>query len=142
MQFRQITYSLSILFFALVLVLNLGACRKKALYTTADLEGNWMRFSSNKPLYDSMTISCSAESGGKITYTTSNGDFTVDQIKWKEVTISKDSTFKYQELGSDGDYYDGTMILSRYNVFGETVLYLAPGVDGDLNGNEQYWKRY
>lgn len=130
-----------LLILSIVGSLGLQACRKKTLYTTTDLEGKWIRYSSNKPMYDSMQVSFSGTTG-TVLYTHPNGDFTNGSIKWKEVSPFKDSTFKYKDLGSDNTYYDGTMVLSKNNSSGEPILHLRPSAEGDLNGNSQFWIRY
>ena len=124
----------------LIFMFGLQACRKKALYSTSDLKGEWIRFDGNKPLYDSMIVEFSEANGGIILYSSPNGYFANGDNKWKEVTYFKDSTFKYKDLGSDGTYYDGNMKLSTSSS-GDFILHLTPSVSGSLNGNDQYWKK-
>lgn len=129
-----------------ILVLAVSsACRRSqpATYENADLNGNWVRIESTKPKYDSMVVVFDAATAvGVITSVPSGGSFATTSVKWRDVTPEAGPTFTFEDLGSDGNYYEGIMTYKPSDANGHSVLTLEVEFGGHQNGETQTWKRY
>lgn len=115
---------------------------KKPIYSYEDLKGVWMRTSSSRPLYDSMTVEITDSSNGAIIKTiNSNSYFSVGNLKWRSLTPNDDSTFVYEDLGSDGNYYSAGMTYIKYSFSGKITLFVEINSNGQENGSWQYWEK-
>ncbi len=132
-------------FFIFITVLTV-ACQKvkKPIYSYEDLKGTWIRTSSSRTLYDSMTVEITDSSNGAIIKTinsNSNSYFSVGNLKWKNITPNDDSTFVYEDFGSDGKYYSAGMTYLKYASSGKITLFLDINSNGQENGSWQYWEK-
>lgn len=100
--------------------------------TLDNLNGDWIRVASNNAVADGIIIAMSATSG-EITDKAGSG-FNVGDIKWKGIQATDEENFKYEELGSDGNYYPATMLLKS-----DDTLRISVGSSGA--GNVQKWVR-
>lgn len=100
--------------------------------TLDNLNGDWIRVASNNAVADGIIIAMSATSG-EITDKAGSG-FNVGDIKWKGIQATDEENFKYEELGSDGNYYPATMLLKS-----DDTLRISVGSSGA--GNTQKWVR-
>lgn len=129
-----------LLFAGMLLLLSLTSCRKNnPIYSLEDLQGEWIRSQSNKPAYDSMVVEID-QSIGRILNISPNNYFSLGNIKWRDISPSSDSTFSYEDLGSDGNYYSGRIILSK-NTDNIDLLYVLPEAYSGPNGDLQIWVR-
>lgn len=103
------------------------------LNDTSALEGKWFRIESNNPANDNMIIEVD-NSAGVITDKANATSFSVGDIKWNNITAVSETVFDYQELGSDGAYYDAQMELAD-----DTTLLISIVSSGA--GNIQKWLR-
>lgn len=103
------------------------------LNDTSELEGKWFRIESNNPANDNMIIEVE-NSAGVITDRANATSFNVGDVKWSNITAVSETDFDYQELGSDGNYYDAQMELAD-----DTTLLISIVSSGA--GNIQKWLR-
>ena len=101
-------------------------------YSLDDLQGDWIRTGGNNPANNGLKINILNDIG-KITDAVQSG-FMVGDIKWKDIVGQSSTSYNHKELGSDYNYYTGTIDFSvddtlRVNVF-------AAGA-----GNIQKWVR-
>jgi hypothetical protein len=127
---------------ALALCCSLWACRRNKIEVTVVLiMGEWQRLDSNKPDNDGMNLIVDTSGGlgyGRLSFLpTPNAYFDLGDEKWKEIRPTVDSSYTYRDLGSDGNYYNGTMRLTE-DVDG---LYLDLKVESPFEGygNTQRW---
>ena len=128
----------------MVIILFSTACKKQKhpIYKTTDLYGTWLRTSSSRPMYDSMIVEINdTTNGGVIRVSNPNGYFPVGSRKWISITPEDDSTFVYEDLGSDNSYYSAKMIFIRNSPDSIDRLYLEINSNGEDNGSYQYWER-
>lgn len=129
-----------LLFAAVLLQLGLASCQKNSpIYSLDDIQGEWIRIQSNKPIYDSMVVEID-QSIGRVLNISPNNYFSLGEIKWRDISPSSDSTFSYEDLGSDGNYYSGRLILSK-NTDNIDLLFVLPEAYSGPNGDEQVWVR-
>jgi len=136
--------SIAVVMLFIFLLLNFSAClkQKKPIYQETDLHGAWMRTSSSRAMYDSMLVEINASTAGAIILRTSPlGYFTVGSRKWKNITPNDDSTFVYEELGSNNTYYGAKMTYIKNASNGIETLFLEVNSNGEENGSWQYWER-
>lgn len=103
------------------------------LNDTSELDGKWFRIESNNPANDNMVIEVE-NSAGVITDRANATSFNVGDVKWNNITAVSETDFNYQELGSDGAYYDAQMELAD-----DTTLLISVVSAGA--GNIQKWLR-
>jgi hypothetical protein len=125
------------------LILFSASCRKNKnpLYRVEDISGQWKRVLSSKPQYDSLMYISINGSDGIIDSTLISGYFTIGTVKWKSITPDDDSSFVYQELGSDNAYYNSRMTYIKNSSNGIETLFLEINSNGEDNGSWQYWER-
>ncbi len=97
-----------------------------------NLTGNWIRIASNNPGSDGMIIEMSGTTG-KLVDKAGSG-FQVDDIKWNDIKAIDSENYSHQELGSDYNYYEATMLLKA-----DDTLRISVGSSGA--GNTQKWVR-
>jgi hypothetical protein len=96
------------------------------------LQGEWTRIESNNPSADFMKVNVINDQATIIDRAQSsylNGD-----IKWKDITNSAPGFFSHKELGSDGNYYDASIVLKNDSTLEITVC-------NSGSGNTQKWVR-
>lgn len=103
------------------------------LNDTSVLDGEWFRVESNNPVNDNMVVEVE-NSTGVITDIAGATSFSVGAVKWSNITVVSETLFAYEELGSDGNYYDAQMELSD-----DTTLTITIGTVAA--GNSQKWLR-
>lgn len=125
------------------LILFSASCRKNKnpIYTVSDISGQWKRVLSSKPQYDSLMYISINGSDGIIDSTLISGYFTIGTVKWKSISPDDDSSFVYQELGSDNAYYNSRMTYIKNSSNGIETLFLEINSNGEDNGSWQYWER-
>lgn len=124
-----------LLYLLLGSVLLLSACQNNQIEPTpARLTGEWVRISSNKPLYDSMRIVVEENDGRILALPDSNPYFQPGDLKWINIRPINDSLFSHEELGSDANYYPGSI---RLHTNDSLTLVVEP----EALGNRQVWKR-
>lgn len=93
-------------------------------------------------MYDSMVVEINDSSNGAVIRTTDpNGYFSVGNLKWRSITANDDSTFVYEDLGSDRKYYSAQMTYLKYTTTGKITLFLEINSNGEENGSWQYWEK-
>lgn len=97
-----------------------------------NLNGKWIRIASNNPGSDGMIIDMSGTTG-KLVDKAGSG-FQVDDIKWNDIKAIDSENYSHQELGSDYNYYEATMLLKA-----DDTLRISVGSLGA--GNTQKWVR-
>ena len=96
------------------------------------LQGPWTRIESNNPQADFMRVEVD---GDEATITDkANSGFSLGDIKWRSITASGNDLYSHQELGSDNNYYDGTITLVN-----DSTLEISVVSSG--SGNTQKWVR-
>jgi len=101
-------------------------------YNLDDLQGKWYRVYSNNSNADGMELTV-AGNQAKVT-NPANSDFSMNTIKWKDITAIAKNKFEYYDLNSNGDYYDATMEIGT-----DDTLRISIGYSGV--GNIQKWVR-
>ena len=96
------------------------------------LQGPWTRIESNNPKADFIKVDVEGDQA-KITDKAQSG-FNVGDIKWNSITASGNNLYSHQELGSDGNYYDGTIAMVN-----DSTLEISVASSG--SGNTQKWVR-
>ncbi|MFK7814519.1 MAG: hypothetical protein AB8B59_18630 [Maribacter sp.] len=76
-----------------------------------NLKGDWERVSSSNSSANGMIIRV-VKNSGEVT-NKSQSPFDVGDIKWKDIDAVDEENYIHEELGSDGNYYNGTMIFSQ-----------------------------
>lgn len=80
-----------------------------------DLAGEWVRVRSNNPANDGMVVTVTGSTG---TVTENpRSSFTIGAVKWRNIMEGESDDFTYEELGSDGNYYDATMELEEDTIY-------------------------
>lgn len=97
-----------------------------------NLNGEWIRIESNNPSSDGMIIEMSGTSGTIIDKRGSN--FSVGDLKWKNIKAIDQENFEHEELGSDYNYYQASMLLQS-----DDTLRISVASSG--SGNVQKWVR-
>jgi hypothetical protein len=135
---RGLFYFTVIVFFALS-----ASCKKQKspIYKTSDLYGTWLRSSSSRPMYDSMVVELNETTDGGVIRSTPNGYFFVGEKKWTNITPDDDSSFVYEELGSNKVYYSARMVYIKNSPDSIERLYLEINSNGEDNGSYQYWEK-
>ncbi|HLT32463.1 MAG TPA: laminin B domain-containing protein [Aquaticitalea sp.] len=128
---KTITKFIYVVFLAVAVL----SCSKdddtQAVYSLDDLQGKWYRAYSNNPSADGMEVTVTGNRG-EVT-DPANTSFTMNSIKWNEIIATAQNLFQHEELGSDGNYYDGFMELEQ------DTLRISVGHSGV--GNAQKWVR-
>src|SRR5690606_36557341 len=101
-------------------------------YNLDDLQGKWYSVYSNNSNADGMELTV-AGNQAKVT-NPANSDFSMNTIKWKDITAIAKNKFEYYDLNSNGDYYDATMEIGT-----DDTLRIPIGYSGV--GNIQKWVR-
>lgn len=130
--------------FPLLLLLVFSvACRKnkRPIYSVDDIQGQWRRVLSSKPVYDSLQYVSIVNDNGIVDSTYIFGDFTVGTVKWKTIIPEDDSVFIYKDLGSDNSYYSSKITFIKNSNSGIETLFLEINSNGEDNGSWQYWER-
>lgn len=96
------------------------------------LEGTWVRVESNNPVNDFMKIEVVGNTGTVVDDATSG--FNVGDVKWQTISPNEGETFTHSELGSDYNYYDGTITIVNDDE-------LSISVNNSGAGNTQKWLR-
>ncbi|MDO5655967.1 MAG: hypothetical protein Q4G27_07485 [Flavobacteriaceae bacterium] len=97
-----------------------------------NLQGKWYRANSNNPNADGMELTVA---GNKAIVTNpANSAFPMNTIKWKDIIAIAQNKFEYNDLNSDGAYYDAMMELGT-----DDTLRISIGYGG--LGNHQKWVR-
>jgi hypothetical protein len=123
------------LWLIIITLITLSACKTEGpndLISLTKLNGTWIRVESNNPSNDFMKIEAAAGTG--IIVDASGSGFSDGDIKWQGITPVDLSTFSYQELGSDYNYYEATITMVNDN-----ELRISVGNTGA--GNTQKWLR-
>lgn len=98
----------------------------------AKIAGDWIRIGGNNARNEGMEVQVDGNTG-TVTDPASSG-FRSGDVKWDQITPRGNSAFEHLELGSDGNYYDGTITLLN-----DTTLAVSVASAG--TGNEQTWAR-
>lgn len=101
-------------------------------YNLDAIQGNWFRVGGNNPNNNGMKINVT-NNQGKITES-SNSNYPLNSIKWKDIEATAENEYEHLELGSDGLYYDAIMQLGQDDTLRIYVGIVAPG-------SEQKWVR-
>lgn len=96
------------------------------------LEGSWIRIASNNPSSDGIIITLTDTDG--IIKDKAGSGFQNGDAKWADIESVDSENYIHQELGSDYNYYGGTMILRSDDT-------LRISVSSSGAGNEQKWVR-
>lgn len=100
-------------------------------YNLNDIQGKWYRAYSNNPSADGMEVTAS-DNNGTITDPASS-EFSLNSIKWKNIIAKGVKKYEFQDLHSNGSYYNAFMELDN------DTLRISVGHTGA--GNEQKWVR-
>ncbi|MCI4671727.1 MAG: right-handed parallel beta-helix repeat-containing protein [Bacteroidia bacterium] len=93
------------------------------------LAGVWYRVKSNNPSNDGLELTVINDNG---TITANpRGGFDIGDVKWKDLVATEEDQFSYDELGSDGLYYDADLLLD-----GDTARIT---IQSSGAGNVQKW---
>ena len=134
---------LSLVLWVLLLCSNL-ACRRNRIEVSTDLIlGEWLRVESDKPEYNGMVLILTDSAGigqGRIAQLAQpNAYFQIGQIKWQDIQAARDSSFRFQALGSDGLYYPAEMRLElRPN---SQTLFVQIQTEFLVYGQRQVWTK-
>jgi hypothetical protein len=114
-----------------------SACKKSTTgVPVSGLAGEWVRVQANEPqAYGGMRLSLE---NGLGTLLDSMGVFAKGRLKWRNITLVKDTVYTFQDLGSDSKYYDGRLLLYRASS-GEQFLFTDLNTAAD--GEAQIWKK-
>ncbi len=124
--------SFSVFFF---IGLTLSACRKKTSnIPLSALSGTWIRNEAGNQQYGGMKLR--VQSDFAIIDSGVVGSFQIGQRKWRNISPLRDSTFSYDELGSDGLYY-----AAQFRVRFDSILRIFPVVNFDADGQLQIWEK-
>jgi hypothetical protein len=125
--------------FLALFCLSFMACKKTKINLTADeLTGQWQRQADDKPLYAGLLIDV-ADLAATVSYNGERGVFTAGSKKWRNISAIRDSVFYYEELGSDGKYYDGQFSVTIRNNQWFIFAYIY-SID-QAQGKNQTWIR-
>ena len=120
----------------LITLVTFSACKitdgPDDLISLAKLNGTWIRVESNNPSSDFMKIEAAGGTG--IIIDKAGSGFSDGDIKWQGITPVDLTSFAYQELGSDYNYYDATITMVNDNE-------LRINVGNSGAGNSQKWLR-
>jgi hypothetical protein len=131
--------SISFLLAFALLSLLVAGCRKNKINLTLDeIVGNWQRLPDDKPAYAGLQVDILAAQA-TVTAGSGRGEFTDDLVKWRNISTLRDSVFFYEDLGSDGKYYDGQFRVSVRN--GTWYIYTYVVQAGRAQGQIQTWIR-
>jgi hypothetical protein len=97
-----------------------------------DISGQWLRVESNNDPADGIIIN--VENGEAVIIDAANANFDVNDILWINITPDGADSFNLEVLGSDGNYYESSMVLVDRNEISLSIA--AAG-----SGNEQTWQR-
>lgn len=119
--------------------LSLTACKKtKINLTTDELTGQWQRQADDKPLYTGLLIDF-ANLEAVVSPNGGRGAFADGSRKWRNISAIRDSVFFYEELGSDGRYYDGQFRVSIRN--NQWLIFSYVSTIDQALGQRQTWIR-
>lgn len=122
-----------LLAFSAILVISCSKDDDSEGVNTLDaLQGKWFRAYSNNPSADGMEVTV-RDNQGELT-DPANANMPINSIKWKDITATTQNEFEHQELGSDGNYYEGSMELGQDDTLRIYVEYSGAG-------NAQKWVR-
>lgn len=122
-------------FLPLCFLFLLTACLQDDLPPpTTSLSGEWIRISSNKPMYDSMRVLVENDQGRILYLPDSTPYFQPGDLKWIDITRVSEGLYSHKELGSDGQYYPGSI---RVHTNDSITLVVEPEAMGD----RQVWRR-
>ena len=79
------------------------------------LAGEWIRVLSNNPSNDGMEVTVIGDEG--VVSDQASSGFGVGSVKWRNIVSDGQGGFDYQELGSDGNYYEATMDIQEDSIF-------------------------
>jgi hypothetical protein len=121
------------------LVLLLAGCRKNKINLTLDeIAGTWQRQPDDKPAYTGLQVDI-LSSQAIVKAGSGRGEFGDSTVKWRNISTLRDSVFFYEDLGSDGKYYDGQFTVSIRN--GTWYIYAYVVQAGRAQGQAQTWVR-
>jgi len=98
----------------------------------SQIQGDWIRINSNNSSNDFMQIKVTG-TNGVISFPASSG-FADGAVKWQNISPANATSYTHEELGSDGNYYDGTI-----TVLNDSTVNIAVANSGA--GNNQTWVR-
>ncbi|MEM6264869.1 MAG: hypothetical protein AAGI38_20320 [Bacteroidota bacterium] len=98
----------------------------------SQVQGTWVRVESNNPQNDGLEVTVTNDRG--VVTAEPRNTFVIGSVKWNDITFATTNTYTYQELGSDGNYYEASM-----SVLSDSVLNLSVVSSGA--GNIQKWIR-
>ncbi|PWK19674.1 hypothetical protein [Xanthomarina spongicola] len=101
-------------------------------YNLDALQGDWIRVGGNNPNNEGMVVKVTNDKA-KILDPVASG-FLVDDIKWKTIEAIDEENYNHLELGSDLNYYNGTI---EFGV--DDTLRISVGSSGP--GSVQKWIR-
>jgi len=101
-------------------------------YSLDDLQGDWIRIGGNNPTNNGIKINVLNDIG-KITDAVQSG-FMVGDIKWKDIVGQGSGNYTHNELGSDYNYYTGSINFGVDDT-------LRVNVNAAGAGNIQKWVR-
>jgi hypothetical protein len=113
---KTIQIKFKTLFFALLVGLIFTGCSKDDEQNTTSnldqIQGIWTRVGGNHPANNGMVIKLENNSGVVIDKAASNSsEIAIGDIKWKDIVANGNMKYRYQELGSDRNYYPASMEL-------------------------------
>lgn len=100
--------------------------------TLEDIAGRWLRIESNNDPADGITINI--QNGQAVITDAASANFDVNDILWINITPDGPESYNLEVLGSDGNYYEASIIMVDRNEMSLSIV--AAGA-----GNAQKWQR-
>ncbi|MBR9853896.1 MAG: hypothetical protein GYB37_04860, partial [Algicola sp.] len=101
-------------------------------YNLDALQGKWYRVGGNNPDANGMEVTVTNDQG--IITNPANTSLQLNNIKWKDIEATGETNYEHGELGSDGNYYNGSMEMGQDDT-------LRIRVNSSGAGNVQKWVR-
>lgn len=105
---------------------------KDSDFNLDNIQGIWVRIGGNNPVNNGIKVKV-ADFDGKV-IDKSHSEYHVGEIKWKEIIAKSENDFDHLELGSDRNYYPGSIEIGMDDT-------LRLWVEAAGLGNIQKWVR-